>query len=103
MHFGTRFYITSKEKYLSISRNHWGLENKLHWGLDVIMGEDKSRKRNNNIAENFSMILKLILKISQEKLSLNKKISIKRMIKRLDGIYNTLKNYSILNELDLLF
>lgn len=80
-----RFYITSKEmsaeNYLKISRNHWAIENGLHWSLDVIFGEDKSRKRNNNVAENFSVILKVILKILQEKQAINKKISIKRMRK----------------------
>ncbi len=80
-----RFYITSKallaEDYLKISRNHWAIENNLHWSLDVIFAEDKSRKRNNNVAENFSVILKVILKILQEKQAENKKISIKRMRK----------------------
>lgn len=80
-----RFYITSKESsaenYLKISRNHWAIENNLHWSLDVIFGEDKSKKRTNNVAENFSVILKVILKFLQEKQALNKKISIKRMRK----------------------
>jgi predicted transposase YbfD/YdcC len=80
-----RFYITSKElsaeNCLKIIRNHWAIENNLHWSLDVIFGEDKSRKRDNNVAENFSVILKVILKILQEKQAINKKISIKRMRK----------------------
>src|SRR5690606_21275133 len=80
-----RFYITSKEtsaeNYLKISRNHWAIENNLHWSLDVILGEDKSRKRTNNVAEKFSVILKVIIKLLQEKQALNKKISIKRMRK----------------------
>jgi len=53
----------------------------LHWSLDVILGEDKSRKRTNNVAEKFSVILKVIIKLLQEKQALNKKISIKRMRK----------------------
>ncbi len=81
-----RYYITSKEetpkKYLELSRNHWAIENNLHWSLDVIMGEDKSRKRNNNVAENFSIILKTILALLKEKQLDNKKVSIKRMRKK---------------------
>jgi predicted transposase YbfD/YdcC len=80
-----RFYITSKdsvpEEYLKISRNHWAIENHLHWGLDVIFQEDKSRKRRNNVGENFSIILKVILNLLKEKQMQNKKISIKRMRK----------------------
>lgn len=80
-----RYYISSQlntpEIFLKHTRNHWLIENKLHWSLDVILKEDESRKRNNNIAENFSIILKLVLKLLQEKQLKNKKISIKRMRK----------------------
>lgn len=45
------------------------------------MGEDQSRERNNNVAENFSLILKVVLKLLREKQARNKRISIKRMQK----------------------
>jgi predicted transposase YbfD/YdcC len=81
----TRYYISSKSekpKYFLLSgRNHWGIENNLHWCLDVIMGEDSSRKRNENVTENYSILLKIILSILKEKQKKNKKISIKRMMK----------------------
>ena len=81
----TRYYISSQintaEKFLQYTRNHWIIENKLHWSLDVIFKEDQSRKRNNNVTENFSIVLKLVLKLLQEKQLKNKKISIKRMRK----------------------
>ena len=80
-----RYYISSQvneaEIFLNYTRNHWLIENKLHWSLDVILKEDESRKRNNNVAENFSIVLKLVLKLLQEKQLENKKISIKRMRK----------------------
>lgn len=91
----TRYYITSKsttaEKHLKFSRNHWAVENNLHWSLDVILQEDKSKKRNNNVAENFSVILKVILKLLKEKQELNKKISIKRMRKKVAWDWEYLK------------
>ena len=40
-------------------RAHWSVENELHWTLDVIFGEDKSRKRKQNQAQNFSTIRKI--------------------------------------------
>lgn len=80
-----RYYISSQENtpdvFLKATRNHWLIENKLHWSLDVIFKEDQSRKRLKNVTENFSIILKTVLKILQEKQKINKKISIKRMRK----------------------
>lgn len=80
-----RYYISSQvntpDVFLKYTRNHWLIENKLHWSLDVIFKEDESRKRANNVTENFSIILKLVLKLLQEKQLKNKKISIKRMRK----------------------
>lgn len=81
----TRYYISSQlntaEAFLGYTRNHWNIENNLHWSLDVIFKEDQSRKRAQNVAENFSIITKTVLKILQEKQMKNKKISIKRMRK----------------------
>ena len=80
-----RYYISSQKSkadyFLKATRNHWLIENKLYWSLDVIFKEDQSRKRFKNAAENFSIILKTALKILQEKQKENKKISIKRMRK----------------------
>lgn len=83
--YSKRYYISSQENtaetFLRATRNHWLIENKLHWSLDVIFKEDQSRKRFKNVTENFSIILKTALKILQEKQKTNKKISIKRMRK----------------------
>jgi predicted transposase YbfD/YdcC len=38
-------------------RSHRDVENKLHWTLDVAFSEDTSRKRNNNAAQNYSILL----------------------------------------------
>jgi len=60
-----RYYISSltlsPTKMGKIVRDHWGIENGLHWVLDVIMGEDQSRKRNENAAANYSIIKKVAL------------------------------------------
>lgn len=42
-------------------RSHWGVENGLHWCLDVAMNEDASRLRMNHGAENFSRLRRLAL------------------------------------------
>lgn len=58
-----RYYICSIEdnakNFNRYIRQHWGIENKLHWTLDMIFDEDHQRKRTKNAAENFSFIRKV--------------------------------------------
>ena len=60
-----RYYIGSigcdAKRYAKAIRNHWAIENSLHWVLDVTMNEDQCRTRTNNAAENLSLIRKLAL------------------------------------------
>lgn len=44
-------------------RNHWGIENKLHWVLDVAFREDESRVRKGHSAENFSRLRRMALNL----------------------------------------
>ena len=55
----------STEYFQKAIRSHWTIENKLHWTLDVAFSEDASRKRIGNSAQNFSMINKIALNLSQ--------------------------------------
>ncbi|MCP4764415.1 MAG: ISAs1 family transposase [archaeon] len=65
-----RYYISSlKEnaKFInSAVRKHWGVENSLHWVLDVQFGEDDSRKRIGNSAENFTIVRRIALNILKQ-------------------------------------
>ncbi len=53
-----KFYISSAEldakALLNASREHWSVENNLHWQLDVSMNEDACRIRQNNSTENLA-------------------------------------------------
>jgi predicted transposase YbfD/YdcC len=44
-------------------RNHWGIENKLHWSLDMTFHEDQSRMRRGHSAENFSRLRRMALNL----------------------------------------
>lgn len=73
-----RYYISSLndvEKAAMGIRSHWGIENKLHWVLDVVMNEDKSTKRKNYVSQNFSLLNKLALNLLRRD---ERKISIRR-------------------------
>lgn len=41
---------------LDAKRSHWGIENQLHWVLDMQFGEDESRARSDNSAENLNVL-----------------------------------------------
>ena len=61
-----RYYITSitdAQRLNEAVRMHWAIENNLHWVLDVRFSEDKSRKRNGEMPENFSIITKIVINL----------------------------------------
>jgi len=76
----TRYYISSlignASQFNQMVRSHWNIENQLHWSLDVQFGEDDSRKRIRNAAQNFSTIRKIalnLIKADPKKISVNRK------------------------------
>lgn len=81
----TRLYLSSlKPCAKTLEKNiraHWGVENSLHWILDVAFNEDASMKTNQNAVQNFSIINRIALNLlANDK---TKKRSIKG--KRLDA------------------
>ncbi len=60
-----RYFISSlggdAAQALGAIRDHWGIENKLHWVLDIAFREDESRIRKGNGAHNFSVLRRLAL------------------------------------------
>lgn len=63
----TRYYISSSkataEYFHGAIRSHWQIENTLHWVLDVVFGEDASKKQAGNSAQNFSLLNKIALNL----------------------------------------
>jgi predicted transposase YbfD/YdcC len=77
-----RYFLLSKPwspaRVLAITRAHWGIENGLHWVLDVVFDEDRARNRRDNGPENLAIVRKLALNILR---SHPNKASIRRKIK----------------------
>ncbi|CSY01384.1 receptor protein [Shigella sonnei] len=57
------FTFEWKGKFATAIRNHWHVENKLHWRLDVVMNEDDCKIRRGNAAELFSGIRHIAINI----------------------------------------
>lgn len=82
-----RFYISSREANAETQgrdiREHWGVENKVHYVLDVSYNEDACRVRKDHGAENFSILRRAVqnmIKLEKtRKLSGNKKRTLAAM------------------------
>jgi predicted transposase YbfD/YdcC len=78
-----RYYLLSKymspERLLQVTRSHWGIENQLHWVLDVQFGEDGNRARKDNAPENLAILRRLALNILRAHPD---RTSVRRKIKR---------------------
>lgn len=83
-----RYYITSRyisgQKFAAAVRGHWGVENSLHWQLDVTFGEDQSRLRQGHADANFSLLRRTSLSLLKNNKS--EKVGVKN--KRLCAAWN---------------
>src|ERR1035438_6925983 len=77
----TAYYLLSAvltpERFNEVVRSHWGVENRLHWRLDVVMNEDQDRSRLGNGPHNLAVLRHMALNVMQkdsEKGSLRGKI-----------------------------
>ena len=67
--------LTDVKPFAQAARAHWGVENSLHWVLDVTFREDDSRIRTGYAPENFNVIRQLAINLLKKE---NSKLSIKR-------------------------
>jgi predicted transposase YbfD/YdcC len=53
--------VMSAKQYGEALRGHWGIENNLHWQLDITFGEDANRVQRRHGAENLTLVRRLAL------------------------------------------
>ena len=77
-----RYYITSAapvaSKLLAAVRGHWGIENQVHWVLDVSFSEDRSRIRKGYGAVNMSLLRRLTLNLIRKEKTVKSSLKQKR-------------------------
>jgi predicted transposase YbfD/YdcC len=65
----TAYYLLSMplsaERLGQVVRQHWGIENSLHWVLDVTMNEDQARHRKDHGPENLALLRRLALNVAR--------------------------------------
>jgi predicted transposase YbfD/YdcC len=86
-----RYFISSlksdAERLLQAVRGHWGIENKVHWVLDIAFREDDCRIRKGYSAENFAVLRHIALNLLRRETSAKRSIKGKRMKAALDEKY----------------
>jgi predicted transposase YbfD/YdcC len=69
----TAYYLLSAalsaERFNEVVRSHWGVENRLHWRLDVVMNEDQDRTRMGNGPHNLAVLRHIALNVIQKETS----------------------------------
>jgi len=87
----TRYYISSlTPNAITIGnaiRKHWGVENSLHWVLDMAFREDECRKRKNNSAENFAILRHITHNLLKQEKTSKRSIAGKRLMAGWDTAY----------------
>ena len=79
--------ITGAKPVLGAVRSHWGVENKLHWTLDMAFDEDRSRVRKGYGAENFAVLRHIALNLLKQEKSCKRSIRGKRLLAGWDEKY----------------
>jgi predicted transposase YbfD/YdcC len=77
------YYVSSLpakvKQFAKAVRSHWGIENHLHWSLDVIFAEDRSRARKDHSPLNLGMLRRLALSILRKDTSVKDNLRGKRL------------------------
>ena len=89
----TRYYISSlqndAELFGQSVRSHWGIENSLHWILDVALNEDDCRIRKDNAPENFAVMRRLAVNLLGREKSNKRGVKNKQFLAAMDNEYLT--------------
>ena len=69
--------------FLKAKRSHWGIENRLHWVLDIAFREDMSRVRKDHAPENLTILRHMAINMLKQENTAKVGIQAKRFTRRL--------------------
>ncbi len=89
--YDARYYILSKyvsgKRFAEAGRSHWGIENQLHWQLDVTFREDECRIRKGHADANFSILRRTALSLLKQETTAKVGVKNKRLTAGWDESY----------------
>ncbi len=87
----TRYFISSLEdnakQFANSVRSHWGIENSLHWVLDVALKEDDCRIRKDNAPQNFAVMRQIAVNLLGKEKRVKRGIKNKQFLAAMDNNY----------------
>jgi predicted transposase YbfD/YdcC len=87
----TRYFISSLEdnakQFANSVRSHWGIENSLHWVLDVALKEDDCRIRKDNAPQNFAVMRQIAVNLLSKEKRVKRGIKNKQFLAAMDNNY----------------
>jgi predicted transposase YbfD/YdcC len=87
----TRYFISSLEdnakQFANSVRSHWGIENSLHWVLDVALKEDECRIRKDNAPQNFAVMRQIAVNLLSKEKRVKRGIKNKQFLAAMDNKY----------------
>jgi predicted transposase YbfD/YdcC len=87
----TRYFISSLEsdakQFGNSIRSHWGIENSLHWLLDVALREDDCRIRKDNAPQNFAILRHIAVNLLTQEKRVKRGIKNKQFLAAMDNNY----------------
>lgn len=72
---------------LKAARSHWGIENSLHWVLDVAMSEDTSRIRKHHAPENMALLRRIAVSLLRQEKTLKRGVQGKQLKAAMNPAY----------------
>ncbi len=87
----TRYYIsslqTNAKHHMQATRDHWRIENSLHWVLDLAFNQDRSRVRKDHAAANLAVLRHMAVSLLQQEKTAKAETKAKRLQAALDEDY----------------
>jgi predicted transposase YbfD/YdcC len=80
-------FVRSATAFVTMIRQHWDIENKLHWSLDVTFNEDRCRIRKDHAAENMVALRHVALNLLRQEQGQHISLRRKRLLCSLDEHY----------------